>query len=91
MLEIVRFSIAIATARTELMGGEGIGNAGWMEGGAAEVEHSKVDSHSAYRFSSQLVVSVRERISGVGRVGPLKAHPFPLPAAAERVNRASCL
>lgn len=25
-----------------------------------EVEHSKVDSHSAYRFSSQLVVSVRE-------------------------------
>lgn len=30
---------------------------GWK---AAEVEHSKVDSHSVYRFSSQLVVSVRE-------------------------------
>lgn len=52
----------------------------------AMAEYSKVDSHSAYRFSSQLVVSVREDLG----VSPLKAHPLSL-AAAERVNRASCL
>lgn len=38
----------------------------------AMAEYSKVDSHSAYRFSSQLVVSIREDL-GYRRSEPVES------------------
>lgn len=84
MLEIVRSSIAVAVASR-------VGGVSAAEGGR---ERERWSTRRWIRIVLTGLVRSSwfpsERISGVGRVGPLKAHPLSS-AVVERANRAPCL